>query len=131
MLKFLLNRIKLSIFSIISSFLILILIKVSFADKFIDIKKLSLYDIYFVVLDTGLYLYDFNSLDFALIHEFNENEYRDSNNLINITELNYRHIAYIFCLIKVLSILIHPHIILEFVYNIFFLHDKSPILNYQ
>ena len=100
MLKFLLNRIKLSIFSIISSFLILILIKVSFADKFIDIKKLSLYDIYFVVLDTGLYLYDFNSLDFALIHEFNENEYRDSNNLINITELNYRHRAYIFCLIN-------------------------------
>ena len=97
---FLLNGIKLSIFSITTSFLILILIKVSFADKFIDIKKLSLYDIYFVVLDTGLYLYDFNSLDFALIHEFNGNEYRDSNNLINITELNYRHRAYIFCLIN-------------------------------
>jgi len=42
-----------------------------------------------------------------------------------------KYYIYIFCLIKVLSILIHPHIILEFVYNIFFLHDKSPILNYQ
>ena len=78
----------------------LILIKASFSGNFIDIKKLSLYDIYFVVLDTGLYLYDINTVDFAVIHEFKENEFRTSNNIINITELNYRHRTYILCLIN-------------------------------
>ena len=93
------NEFKLRNLSIINLYYILLLIKVSFGGKFIDIKKLCLYDIYFVVLDTGLYLYDFNNLDFALIHEFNGNEYK-SNNMINITELNYRHRAFIFCLVN-------------------------------
>ena len=80
--------------------LIFILIKASFAIEFIDLKKLYLYDIYFVVLNKGLYLYDFNTQDKGLIHKFSNNEYKSSNNKINITELNYRHRAYIFCLIN-------------------------------
>ena len=79
---------------------ILILLKVTFAREFIDLIQLSLYDIYFIVFDTGLYLHDFNTLDFALIHEFNQNEYKTSNNLVNITRLNNRHKAYIFCLVN-------------------------------
>ena len=95
------NRYKLSNFFIISFYYILIiLINISSADKFIDIKKLSLYDKYFVVLDTGLYLYDFNNEDFTLIHKFNENEYRSFNNAINITELNYKQKSYILCLVN-------------------------------
>ena len=94
------NRFKLSNLFIINLYYIFILIKVSFAGEFIDIIKLSLNDIYFVLLDSGLYLYNFHTSDFALIHELNENEYRASNNMINITELNYRHRAYIFCLIN-------------------------------
>ena len=79
---------------------ILILLKVTFAREFIDLIQLSLYDIYFIVFDTGLYLHDFSTLDFALIHEFNQNEYKTSNNLVNITRLNNRHKAYIFCLVN-------------------------------
>ena len=79
---------------------ILILLKVTFAREFIDLIQLSLYDIYFIVFDTGLYLHDFNTSDFALIHEFNRNEYKASNNLVNITRLNNRHKAYIFCLVN-------------------------------
>ena len=97
---FIYNGIKLKKFNIISLYYILILINVSFAREFIDLKKLSLYDIYFVILDTGLYLYDFNNGESAKIHEFKNNEFRTSNNKINITELNYRHSSYIFCLIN-------------------------------
>ena len=94
------NEFKLSNLSKINLYYILILIKVSFAGKFIDLKKLYIYDIYFVVLDTGLYLYDFNNNDQGLIYNFTSNEYKASNNKINITELNYRHRAYIFCLVN-------------------------------
>ena len=97
---FFFNEFKLSILRKRNLYYILILIKLSFAGKFIDIKKLSISDIYFVVLDTGLYLHDFNTSDFALIHEFKENELLDSNNIINIIELNYKHRAYIFCLVN-------------------------------
>ena len=97
---FFFNEFKLSILRKRNLYYILILIKLSFAGKFIDIKKLSISDIYFVVLDTGLYLHDFNTSDFALIHEFKENEILYSNNIINITELNYKHRAYIFCLVN-------------------------------
>ena len=79
---------------------ILILLKVTFAREFIDLIQLSLYDIYFIVFDTGLYLHDFSTSDFALIHEFYRNEYKASNNLVNITRLNNRHKAYIFCLVN-------------------------------
>ena len=94
------NGLKLSNFCIINLYYIFIVIKVSFAVKFIDIKKLTLNDIYFVLLDSGLYLYDFNTSDIALIHELNESEYRASKDIINIAELNYKHRAYIFCLVN-------------------------------
>ena len=95
------NEFKLSNLNKISLYYILILIKVSFAGVFIDLKKLYIYDIYFVVLDTGLYLYDFNTNDKGLIHKFKPNEFKNTtNDVINITELNYRHRAYIFCLIN-------------------------------
>ena len=95
------NKFKLSNLNKISLYYILILIKVSFAGVFIDLKKLYIYDIYFVVLDTGLYLYDFNTNDKGLIHKFKPNEFKNTtNDIINITELNYRHRAYIFCLIN-------------------------------
>ena len=94
------NEFKFSNYNYIFLYYILILIKVSFAGEFIDIKRLSISDNYFIVLDTGLYLYDFNNADFAVIHEFKENEFKSSNNMINITKLNYMNRAYIFCLIN-------------------------------
>ena len=93
------NGLKLSN-HILNILYIIILIKASFSIEFIDIKKLSLYDIYFVVLDTGLYLYDFNNEDFAKIHNFNNDEYKDNNNNINITEIYNKNKAYIFCLVN-------------------------------
>ena len=94
------NEFKFSNYNYIFLYYILILIKVSFAGEFIDIKRLSISDNYFIVLDTGLYLYDFNNADFAVIHEFKENEFKSSNNMINITELNNMNRAYIFCLVN-------------------------------
>ena len=97
---FLFNGFKLSTFIIIE-FYFLISIKISFADEFIDIKKLSTNNgIYFVVLDKGLFLYDFNNLNCSLIHLFNEVEYLGSNDNISLAELNYRSKSYIFCLIN-------------------------------
>ena len=93
------NGLKLSN-HILNILYIIILIKASFSIEFIDIKKLSLYDIYFVVLDTGLYLYDFNNEDFAKIHNFNNDEYKDNNNKINIAEIYNKNKAYIFCLVN-------------------------------
>ena len=77
---------------IIELYFMLILIKTVSADTFIDIKKLSFNNDYFVILDTGLYLYDSNIEHCALIHQFNEEEYKknDVNNKINLTELYYR-----------------------------------------
>ena len=72
--------------------------------EFIDIKKLSIDNSYFVVLDTGLYLYDLtneneNEDNCTLIHEFSEDEYRISNNIM-VTEIYYGYKAYIFCLVN-------------------------------
>ena len=50
--------------------LIIISIKAIFAGEFIDLLKLSLNDNYFVVLDTGFYLYNFNTFNCSLIHKF-------------------------------------------------------------
>ena len=87
---------------VIEFYYILILIKVSFAGEFIDLIKLSSSNSYFIILDTGLYIYDFNNiLDCCLIHQFNINEYReDTNNSILLSELNYIYKAYIFCLVN-------------------------------
>ena len=68
--------------------------------KLIDIKKLSLYDSYFVALDTGLYLYDINTYDCALIYEFDNSKITVSTKSLNITEFYDGNNAYIFCLVK-------------------------------
>ena len=96
---FLLKEFKFSNLIVIE--LYFILIKASFAEEFIDMKKLSLYtSSYFAILDTGLFLYDFNALNFSLIHKFNSNEFKETNNKINLTELYYEHKAYIICLVN-------------------------------
>ena len=56
----------------------LFLIQGAYSDIFIDIKKLNLYGSYFVVLDSGFYLYNFKTLDCSLILGFNSTVYRDS-----------------------------------------------------
>ena len=47
-----------------------------------------------------MYLYYFKTSNYSLIHEFNDNEYKASNNAINITELYYDNKAYIICLVN-------------------------------
>ena len=48
-----------------------ILIKIIFCEEFIDLKKLSLYDSYFVILDSGLSLFSmFNKLLYLLKFPF-------------------------------------------------------------
>ena len=96
------NRAKLKNVIIIEIYYILILIKVSFAGEFIDLKKLSSSDSYFIILDTGLYVYDFqNTPDCCLIHQFNISEYSGGSiNNITLSELYYTYKAYIFCLVN-------------------------------
>ena len=110
------NHIKIEIYCI------LILIKVSLTGKFIDMKKLFIYDSYFVILDTGLYLYDFNSDYCSLIHEFNGNEYKDSNN-IKLEELYYGHKAYIFCLVNEYLFIFN-----EYTYKLFYFTINEIVL---
>ena len=85
---------------LIKFYYILIFIKFASANEFIELKKLSISNNYFIVLDTGLYLYDLtNEENCTLIHKFNEDEYRTSNNIM-VTELYYGYKAYIFCLVN-------------------------------
>ena len=79
--------------------LIIISIKAIFAGEFIDLLKLSLNDNYFVVLDTGFYLYNFNTFNCSLIHKF-ECKHNNINDTINLIELYYENKAYIFCLVN-------------------------------
>ena len=85
---------RLSNFIIIELYYILISIKVSLAGVYIDMKKISLYDSYFIILDSGLYLYDFNSEHCSLIHKFNKNEFKVSDNKLILTEfkMDIKHI---------------------------------------
>jgi len=69
-------------------------------DIFKDIKKLSFDDNYFVVLDTGLYLYNSKLLNCALITSFNSSVYKNDNDRIITKELIYDNIYYIFCLVN-------------------------------
>ena len=96
---FIFNEYRLRNIIILELYYIIISIRFIFAGEFIDMKKLSSFNSYFVILDTGLYLYDFNSFDLALIYQF-QNEYKDTNNKIKLTELYYRYRAYIFCLVN-------------------------------
>ena len=73
--------------------------------EFLNIKKISLSENYFVVLDSGLYLYNYNFLECSLIINFNSSVYRipENNcntNKINITELKYENHLYILCLVN-------------------------------
>ena len=63
------------------------LINIVERQSFIDMKKLCISDSYFVILNSGLYLYDFNNSYCSLIHTFNNNEYKGSGDNILITEL--------------------------------------------
>ena len=79
---------------------VLLSMNLVFAGVFIDIIKIPLKTNYFVVLDSGLYLYNFNNLDCSIIQKFNSSVYRQSNNKINLTELEDEFNSYIFCLVN-------------------------------
>ena len=55
--------------------------------KFYNLIQVPFHDNYLIVLNSGLYLYDFKSLEFALLYEFNSSIFRESNNKINLTDL--------------------------------------------
>ena len=88
---------------IIYLYYILLPIKIVLGDLFIDIKKLSVSDSYFVVLDKGLYLYNFNNfntLDCSIILSFNSTVYRNSSDKIILNELNDDYNSFILCLVN-------------------------------
>ena len=66
--------------------------KVKCEDIFKGIKKLSLNDNYFVTLNTGLYLYNYNLLNRALITSFNSSIYKNDSDIIIIKELVYNNL---------------------------------------
>ena len=78
-------------------FYIFTLIKEIFTDEFLQIKKLSLSDNYFVVLDSGLYLYNFNNYDCSIIQSFSSSIYKTTENNIYLTELHNKQYSYMFC----------------------------------
>ena len=93
------NKLKISNIILLELYYILILIKGVLTGEFLDMKKLTLSDSsYFVILDTGLYLYELNGLKFFKIFEFS-NEFSKINR-INLTELYDEDNAYMFCLIN-------------------------------
>ena len=97
---FLLPRMNFTNFIIIYIYIIFLLIKLLFGNVFIDIKKLSLSDSYLVVLDTGLYLYNFKNFDCSIILNFNSSVYRNTTNKVILNELNDENNLYILCLVN-------------------------------
>ena len=87
-------------FKILSITIILLHTKVKCEDIFKGIKKLSFNDNYFVVLNTGLYLYNYNLLNCALITSFNSSVYKNENDIIFFKELVYNNQYYIFCMVN-------------------------------
>ena len=77
--------------------ILLISLKLVLLDLFVDIKKLNLHDSFFVVLNSGLYLYDFNTMDCSIILEFNSTVYKSSDNKVNLTDLYDEKNSFIFC----------------------------------
>ena len=69
-------------------------------DIFKDIIKLSLYEKYFVVLNNGLYLYNYNLLICANIISFDSSSILNSNDKIITTKLVDENNFYILCLIN-------------------------------
>ena len=78
-------------------YILLISLKQVLLDLFVDIKKLNLHDSFFVVLNSGLYLYDFNTMDCSIILEFNSTVYKSSDNKVNLTDLYDGKNSFIFC----------------------------------
>ena len=67
---------------------------------FIEIKKISLNDNYFVVLNLGLYIYSSDLFQCSLIESFNSSIYKSNEDKIIIKELKEKNIYYIFCLVN-------------------------------
>ena len=78
-------------------YILLISLKQVLLDLFVDVKKLNLHDSFFVVLNSGLYLYDFNTMDCSIILEFNSTVYKSSDNKVNLTDLYDEKNSFIFC----------------------------------
>jgi hypothetical protein len=122
----LLNGFKIRNFIIIELYYILLSIKAELSEKFIDIQKLSLDYNYFVILNTGLYLYDSTFNDCSLIHKFNNSEFNnEKTNMVNITELYNEQKAYIFCLVNE-----YLYIFNEYTYKISY-YKINEISNYK
>jgi len=87
-------------FKILAIIIILLPTKVKSVDIFKGIKKLSLNENYFVALNTGLYLYNSNFLNRALITSFDSSVYKNNNDIIIIKELVYDNYYFIFCMVN-------------------------------
>jgi len=83
----------------LSNLIIIISFYYIFTREFIDIKKLFLIEKYFIILDTGLYLYDSDFLNCSSIYEFKD-EYKKENNTIILKGFHYKSKAYIICLVN-------------------------------
>lgn len=86
----------------------LLILSVKCKDMFRDIKKLSLYDNYFVVLSSGLYLYDFNFLNCSMIYKFDNSFYKDTSTSIIITEIKGEGNSFILCLVDKYLFIFNP-----------------------
>ena len=96
----LINEYNFRIFFIINLYFLLSQMKIAITDEFIEIKKLFFTNKYFVVLDTGLYLYNMNTLDCSLIHKFNSTVYKRADNKILVDDLEYKNKLYILCVVN-------------------------------
>ena len=67
---------------------------------FLDLIKVPFHNNYFVILNTGLFLYNFEVLDCALLYSFNDSIIRNSDNRINVTDLIYDNYLYILSLVN-------------------------------
>ena len=83
------------------------LIKIIFCEQIFDLKKLSSFDSYFVVLDSGLYLYNPNLLDCAIIHNFNPNI--KSSDKVILSQINNEEKSYIICLVNELVFIFNEY----------------------
>ena len=90
---FTLNQIQIILIYIIS------LVNINCQEMFRDIKKLSLNNNYFVVLSTGLYLYDSKLINCSLIYEFNSTIYKNVKTIILLGEIKEEINSYILCLV--------------------------------
>ena len=86
------------ILNIFLLFIPLLFVKEIKSQTFLDLIKLPFYDSYFIVLNSGLYLYNFNNLDCSLLYKFTIT--KTSNDKIYLNELVYKNKAFVFCLVN-------------------------------